>query len=137
MEEAGKRLQERADATEADFESMLANLRSAGDGLLDRVRGGAGEIQGRVEAILGTLPDLANWDEDDEPDEPDDDGFDDGEDEAGDDGSDDELDDAPTDDPGARIAAEHELAEVVPDLTRPKRAATGPLRRRRARGSSP
>ncbi|MEA2348236.1 MAG: hypothetical protein QOG62_2023 [Thermoleophilaceae bacterium] len=114
VEAAGKRLQERADATEADFESMLANLRTAGDGLLERVRGGAGEIQGRIEAILGTLPSIvADWDDEDEPDEADDHSAaeDDLElDELGDEGDDEDEDldvaeVAPAGDDGARMVA--------------------------------
>jgi hypothetical protein len=66
VEAAGERLKERADQTEADFEQMLAGLRSAGEGLMDRLRGGAGEIQGRVDAILGGLSGLsAEWEEED------------------------------------------------------------------------
>jgi hypothetical protein len=110
VEATGKRFQERAAATEADFESMLENLHPAGDGLLDRLRGGAGEIQGRLEAILGSLPALKDWDEDDEPD---DDGFDPADDDAETDEEeaedDEEEGEAPTEDPGARVAAEREL----------------------------
>jgi hypothetical protein len=117
VEAAGRRLQERADATEADFERMLEGLRSAGDGLLDRLRGGAGEIQGRVEALLGSLSGLAaDWEQDDLEDdelEIEDDDEVQGADEL--DGDDDE-DLSAIEQRSADAAAEHELAEVVPDV---------------------
>lgn len=69
VEGAGRELLERADRTEAEIDRLVEGFRSAGDALVDRLRGGVATIQSKLDEIRAELPDLAaaEVEESDEP----------------------------------------------------------------------